>query len=101
MMTFLSSVKFDIFVTEFEFRASIDFNNDGLYPVVCDHVVFCYVVGLFFFYVNDFFTYKVDSCQRGVFAAELELRSSLIRTVMQCTVQLFARIQSSLYLPEH
>lgn len=59
MMTFLSSVKFDIFVTEFEFRASIDFNNDGLYPVVCDHVVFCYVVGLFFFMSMTFLPTKL------------------------------------------
>lgn len=41
MMTFLRSVNFDIFITEFDFRTSIDFNNDGLYPRMPDYMWPC------------------------------------------------------------
>lgn len=43
-MAFLSSVKSGIFVTEFDFRASIDFNRDGLYPRISSCMWPCGVI---------------------------------------------------------
>lgn len=55
MMAFLSSVKFDIFFTGFDFRASIDFNNDGLYPRIPNYTWPCGVtkVPLGFFSLKE------------------------------------------------
>lgn len=54
-MAFLISVKFDIFVTEFDFRASTDFNNDGLYPRMPNYMWPCGVakVPLEFFSLRE------------------------------------------------
>lgn len=47
-MAFFSSVKSDIFVTEFDFRASIDFNNDGSYPRISNCMWPCGVTKVLF-----------------------------------------------------
>lgn len=41
LLAFLRSLRFDIFVTDFDFRASIDFNNDGLYPRMPNYMQPC------------------------------------------------------------
>lgn len=55
MMAFLISVKFYIFVTEFDFSASNDFTNDRLYPRILNYMWPCGVtkVPLEFFSLKE------------------------------------------------